>query len=516
MGPIVSGVYNIGSVSRAYTNGKVGGIAGYNYGTYTNAYYLDTCVTNSNTTGTAKTLEQFNSGEVAYLLQEGQTATDENGDVIQVWGQYIDKEPYPVLNGKKVYKTTRCDNGEEAYSNTIDAKHEWNKDGFCLCGAYEFADYNAEDDVYEIGNAGQLYWYAQQLNEENAEIYVKLIKDITIPENAPNWDPINANYVYLDGNFKTISGLKCIGGEAEYVGLFGYEGWWYEISNLHITDSYFEGKSYVGAIVAYLSNGGNVTNCYVTNTTVKGDGNVGALVGGIGSGYVINCYADTDTLVGYYDANQENIENSYHLSNVETEDGGKTAEQFASGEVAYLLQQGNTEQVWGQDNNQIGALPIFDSTGLYKVVSLGETGNYSVANIGDTNGDGTVDVTDYQALVNMAVSEGHSQTETASYDDIVKYDLDGDGYLDVIDAYLLHLFINGFTTVDVYAVGDYDLNGVAFEEADILAMAEAMGNPETLATHEKYACDLNADGKVSYDDLNTLTSMFPLYFVGEE
>ena len=38
-------------------------------------------------------------------------------------------------------------------------------------------------------------------------------------------------------------------------------------------------------------------------------------------------------------------------------------------------------------------------------------------------------------------------------------------YLDVIDAYLLHLFINGFTTVDVYAVGDYDLNGKAFEEA---------------------------------------------------
>ena len=55
-------------------------------------------------------------------------------------------------------------------------------------------------------------------------------------------------------------------------------------------------------------------------------------------------------------------------------------------------------------------------------------------------------------------------------------DLDGDGYLDVIDAYLLHLFINGFTTVDVYAVGDYDLNGVAFEEADIKAIKHAIEN----------------------------------------
>ena len=52
----------------------------------------------------------------------------------------------------------------------------------------------------------------------------------------------------------------------------------------------------------------------------------------------------------------------------------------------------------------------------------------------------------------------------------------GDGYLDVIDAYLLHLFINGFTTVDVYAVGDYDLNGVAFEEADIKAIKHAIEN----------------------------------------
>ena len=118
---------------------------------------------------------------------------------------------------------------------------------------------------------------------------------------------------------------------------------------------------------------------------------------------------------------------------------------------------------------------------LYKVVTVGETGNYSVANVGDTNGDGTVDVNDYQVLVNAILNEDPEQEavkqiETASYDDIVKYDLDGDGYLDVIDAYLLHLFINGFTTVDVYAVGDYDLNGVAFEEADIKAIKHAIEN----------------------------------------
>ena len=187
-----------------------------------------------------------------------------------------------------------------------------------------------------------------------------------------------------------------------------------------------------------------------------------------------------------------------------------TKAQLLSGEVAYLL-----GEAWGQMSNTEGSLPIITDNELYKVVTVGETGNYSVANVGDTNSDGTVDVTDYQALVNMAVSEGHSQNETASYDDIIRYDLDGDGYIDVLDASLGERMINGHSTIDVYAVGDYDLNGVAFEEADIKAIKHAIENPEKLATYKKYASDINGDGKVSYDDLNTLTSMFPLYFVGE-
>ncbi|MBE6795688.1 MAG: hypothetical protein E7533_03790 [Ruminococcaceae bacterium] len=192
-----------------------------------------------------------------------------------------------------------------------------------------------------------------------------------------------------------------------------------------------------------------------------------------------------------------------------------TREQLKSGEVAYLL-----GEAWGQMSNTEGSLPIITDNELYKVVTVGETGNYSVANVGDTNGDGTVDVNDYQVLVNAILNEDPEQEavkqiETASYDDIVKYDLDGDGYLDVVDVSLLERMINGDKAVDVYAVGDFNRNGKAFEEADIFAMAEAMKAPEDLETHEKYACDINGDGKVSYDDLNTLTSMFPLYFVGE-
>jgi len=223
--------------------------------------------------------------------------------------------------------------------------------GFCTdCGGFEPAKYNEETGVYEIENAGQLYWYAQKLNEENAEIYAKLMNDIIIPDDAPNWTPINCSNAYFDGNFKTISGLMCVDTDADYVGLFGCEGWWYEISNLHITDSYFEGKAYVGAVVACMTNGGSVTNCYVTNTTVKGDSdNVGTLVGYMVLGNIINCYVDTDNLVGYYNDSYATVENSYYLADTDDGNGGKTLEQFASGEVAYLLQGEQEEEIWGQN-----------------------------------------------------------------------------------------------------------------------------------------------------------------------
>lgn len=488
---------------------------------------------------------------------------------------------YNWVGGKSqtMHMETRCYDGC-AFDTTgkctvcgYECTHKFDDNGFCsVCDAYQPAVLNA-DGYYEIGNVGNLFWLAQQVNYGSlTKFNAVLTSDLIIPD-SKQWMPINLpdgiqNASVFDGNGHSItlnqsSGLfssfnysvfrniilygtvtaNTTGNIGAVVGSAYRTTIQNVISYVDVTNSngnagglagYFGGKhsdemySKIENCAVYadisgtntgglIGEGWNGTQYFdIANCTYVGDitgTNAGAIVG----------YQNTDsntcvfTNIYWCEADSIGFYGKRDTSNqVYTNTMAKTPEQFASGEVAYLLQQGNTEQVWGQDNNQAGATPIFDSTGLYKVVTVGETGNYSVANVGDTNGDGTIDVEDYQVLVNKALADDHEQIETASYDDIVKYDLDGDGYLDVIDAYLLHLFINGFTTVDVYAVGDYDLNGVAFEEADILAMAEAMGNPETLATHEKYACDLNADGKVSYDDLNTLTSMFPLYFVGEE
>ncbi len=121
---VIENCYNTGSVT-AGDSGSAGGIAGstcnikncYNTGTVSgggnaggilvdnedkalveNCYYLDTCGAGGK--GTAKTADEFSSGEVAYLLQAGQSA--------QIWGQTVGSD-YPELTGdaeKKVCQVT--------------------------------------------------------------------------------------------------------------------------------------------------------------------------------------------------------------------------------------------------------------------------------------------------------------------------------------------------------------------------------------------------------------------------
>ena len=68
--------------------------------------------------------------------------------------------------------------------------------------------------------------------------------------------------------------------------------------------------------------------------------------------------------------------------------------------------------------------------------------------------------------------------------------------------------VNGNNNVKVFAVGDFDKNGKAFEEADLSAIKLAILTPAKLSTAQKYACDINADGKVSQDDLIKLIGVY--------
>lgn len=172
--------------------------------------------------------------------------------------------------------------------------------------------------VYEISNAGQLYWFAAQVNAGNNSISGKLTQNIVINENvltgvASNstenfrtWTPIGKSSstpftASFDGNNYSISGIYIPYNSSNYyTGLFGYitVG---TVKNLGIKDSYFKGTSFVGGIAGYiysLSNDNDISiiNCY-NEGTVSGTTNyVGGIVGYIykygGSGGITisNCH----------------------------------------------------------------------------------------------------------------------------------------------------------------------------------------------------------------------------------
>ncbi|MGN1113428.1 MAG: hypothetical protein ACI4RP_09500 [Acutalibacteraceae bacterium] len=83
------------------------------------------------------TTDQFNSGEIAYLLN-GSTSTPAEGETL-VWGQELGKDDTPVLGGKTVYYGTNC-SGVTLYSNDpIQSEHNYNAlNGKCSnCGALQ-------------------------------------------------------------------------------------------------------------------------------------------------------------------------------------------------------------------------------------------------------------------------------------------------------------------------------------------------------------------------------------------
>lgn len=246
--------------------------------------------------------------------------------------------------------------------------------------------------------------------------------EVTNGENFISWTPIGANgSAYqgtFDGNGQTISGLFFNDSTKDYVGLFANicEA---TIRNVGVVDSYFFGEYYVGGVCAFGVDG-TITGSYNTGG-VSGNGDVGGVCGvgirgtitgsyntgvvsgegcvggvcGTGSSVTITDSYNTGSVSGNDDVGGvfgygENctINNCYYLkaegtdlggingADVEGQAEGKTAAQFASGEVAYLLQDGQKmgedgtiPQVWGQNIDNDGekqSFPVFSNAKVYK------------------------------------------------------------------------------------------------------------------------------------------------------
>ena len=210
--------------------------------------------------------------------------------------------------------------------------HNYNSQGFCTeCDAYQSAvlttdkydidDDNSKDDVYEIGNAGQLFWFAGLVNgtldgvEQNTLANAILTANITVNENLLDslqydtegnvsngsdfitWTPIadwmgNRTTQYsgtFDGNNKTVSGLY-FNGDSTCIGLFGSSESDGNIKNVGVVDSYFKGNDHVGGVCG--NNDGTITNCYNAGnlTAIESSATVGGICGYNNGGTVTNCY----------------------------------------------------------------------------------------------------------------------------------------------------------------------------------------------------------------------------------
>ena len=449
---LVENCYSQATVSG---NTNVGGICGNGYkADFQNAYY-DSNLYTGNAIGylkdatTEKTegkpTQAFESGEIAYLLQADRKEP--------IWGQTLsgnDVQLYPVLGGAKVYQVTEYKGCIEStgiagttYNNANASAfglHVY-ENGFCtICSAYEPAvlttgkydiDANGEitdsDEAYEIGNAGQLYWFAGLVNgtltdgtAQNLGANAVLTKNITVNEdllasiktdddgNVTNgssfkaWRPMgmadeNGEFTghykgIFDGNGYSISGLYVNRDEAtadvnsrfkSSIGLFGYHDG--VTKNLGILDSYMRGNYCIGGICGY-NDGGTIQNCY-SAATVCGDSYIGGICGRSRSNSIIeNCYnagyvyGATRSIGGICGDNYSTIESCYNIGIIE-------GNFMVGGIVGVSSGLGNT--IWIKDcynrGNVIGDTKDIGGIGGYIGSSLVEN-CYSQATVsGNTN-----------------------------------------------------------------------------------------------------------------------------------
>ena len=438
---LVENCYSQATVSG---NTNVGGICGNsNKVDFQNTYY-DSNLYTGNAIGylkdatTEKTegkpSQAFESGEIAYLLQAGREEA--------IWGQTLsgnDVQAYPVLGGAKVYQVTEYKGCIEStgiagttYNNAnapvVFGPHVY-ENGFCtICSAYEPAvlttgkydiDANGEitnsDEAYEIGNAGQLYWFAGLVNgtltdgtaqnlKANAVLTADIIvnKDLLTSINTDDdgkvtngtsfriWLPIGKinsdngeRMLYagiFDGKEHSISGLyanlydvpvedsEYAFNKKSFAGLFGlYAG---VTRNLRILDSYMRGEYNIGGICG-SAEGGTIQNCDST-ATVYGEFYVGGICGHSQSNSIIeNCYnagyiygAD-GSIGGICGDNYSTIESCYNIGIIEGNFsvGGIVGESFGLGNTIWIKDCYNRGNVIG-DTEKIGGIGGYISYSL--------------------------------------------------------------------------------------------------------------------------------------------------------
>ena len=289
--------------------------------------------------------------------------------------------------------------------------HTWDENQICsVCGYGCVTPQTDEDGNYVITNTAELYGFAKLVNEGQTDANAVLGCDITVNQGVLDasgdlsdgafitWTPIGSSHTTpysgtFDGRGHSINGLYSCQDRTQplqgklYIGLFGLlEN--ATVENVTVADSYFNAGadySYAGGIAAQAGNStisccetrvnvyamvsGGITaeahSSEIVNCSSVGTIDSFTRAGGIAAiameSTIKNCFyagAVTTSLQGraipiaacetisncYYDKNQFPGQTEL-LSGVTA----KTTKQFQSGSVAYLLQDGQEAEVWGQE-----------------------------------------------------------------------------------------------------------------------------------------------------------------------
>ncbi len=372
--------------------------------------------------------------------------------------------------------------------------------GFCsVCGGYEPAVLNG--DVYEISNAGQLYWFAQYVNKGNENVNGRLMADIVVnknvldangdlngaPESFRAWTPIGDdgdNDAQFEGSFygdgHTVSGLYSVG---YGTGFFGYT-WSAKIYNLGVLDSYFyndRGGYATGAIIGYVSGyaDSRVENCF-SNATIAGATYLAGGLFGTTNAYpqIINCYYFGKTVGAPFIKSGSfgnNSVNNFYVS-TDTDNYSETtaisASALASGELAYLLNGSvGGGSAWGQvigtdayplpianDNNKVYYTTGCNGTLGYENYEKPVTHDASVTSPSRFNADGECLVCGTKAVAKVVTTDN----VTNMYTDIYEAAAYATGNSDSVMTLLSDVELSGaglFSGIDNKKSVTLDLNG---------------------------------------------------------
>ena len=286
--------------------------------------------------------DEANTGHLTVYLPENKNKTEISVTVPGL------NDGNPITVSDKTISTITPNEITMFNSDTSCSHEHYNADGFCeACGAYQ--EPKNWKGYYEIYNAGQLFWFAKQFNDDknfNKKSNLKLMKDIKIPDGY-DWTSIRDKSGTrsfegtIEGNYHVISGLRpakdgesykwgLVGriqhGSVQNIGLVLEDGWTCGLCRTAMYDVKIQNCFVVGTDFLYSSSNGTVTNCLAVSGKLEGTKTPNDR---------------RTTFTNCYETTKGNFSSLGEITTI-------SEEKLKSGEIAYKLNGNQSDGTWGQ------------------------------------------------------------------------------------------------------------------------------------------------------------------------